>query len=351
GLQVVGTVRDSRGQPVSRGFVSFTLPRVGWCGSEPTRLGRVPFSEGQLRMSLPGAGELRVVAEDGRAARVLINKDVTPEVTVSVVLPDHPAAPAGNGDALPWALPERPPFSIAVVAVPEPSRRGTPRQVDPLLVNVLEHQLRDKGFALQSASISPAGIEALSDCNRGRDSEPCTQKALQDVPAREAIILQPGYHPDLGYITYVVVEPSTGKQRERGEFRMLEALEPQGSRFTRRLAQSRLRGGRWGVLREGPPRNACEYLAGARFETVKADQGVYSAVDFPAQSPYSIEMRGSSGGGGDGSLDCEGWNLVSAPRSSREEPQPLGKVDPLTGRLVLDGQEYLRAGVVRPSEE
>ncbi|NNB84132.1 carboxypeptidase regulatory-like domain-containing protein [Corallococcus exiguus] len=348
GLQVTGTVRDSRGQPVSNGFVSFTLPLLGWCGNEPRRLGRTRFSDGRFSMSLPGAQEFLVVAEDGRATRVLVDKGITPEVTVSVVLPDHPVAPRGEGDALPWALPERPPFSVALFAVPESSSHRSPRQVDPELVKMLEQQLREKGFALQTDTATPERIQSLIDCRDGRD-ESCFQKALHGVTAKEAIILQPGYHPDLGYITYSVVEAPTGDRHERGEFHMLEPLEPQGSRFTRRLAESRLRGGRWGIVRKGPPTNACEYLAGARFESIKAENGSYHAVEFPAQSPFSIQLRGSPNRDSS-SLDCEGWKFVSRQPFSKELT-PQGMVDPLTGRLVLDGQEYLRAGVVRSESE
>ena len=348
GLQVTGTVRDSRGQPVSNGFISFTLPLEGWCGNEERRLGRTRFSDGRFSMSLPGAQEIQVVADDGRATRVLVDKGLTPEVTVSVVLPDHSIAPSGEGDALPWALPERPPFSVALFAVPESAGQGRSRQVDPELVRVLEQELRETGFALQTDAATPERIQSLIDCQNARDKT-CFQKALHGVTAKEAIILQPGYHPDLGYITYSVVEVPTGGRHERGEFRMLESLEPQGSRFTRRLAESRLRGGRWGIVRRAPPVNACEYLAGARFESVKEENGSYLAVEFPAQSPFSIQPRGSPIKG-ISALECEGWKLVSRTWDSNQFT-PLGMVDPRTGRLVLDGKEYLRAGVARSESE
>ncbi|WP_408888737.1 hypothetical protein ACJ2CR_29875 [Myxococcus faecalis] len=94
----------------------------------------------------------------------------------------------------------------------------------------------------------------------------------------------------------------------------------------------------------GPPRTACEYLAGARFETVAVPSQGAREVEFPVTSAGELTLDlgrfvGSS------PVDCDGWSLVKVDRSWMTR-QRVGHVEPSTGRLVLEGVEYLRAGPV-----
>ncbi|NRD53793.1 hypothetical protein D7Y11_23350 [Corallococcus sp. AB018] len=347
GLQVEARVEDSRGQVVPRGFASFVLPLVGWCGSEPRRLGRVAFTGGQLRMSLPGPQRIHVVAEDGRAARVSVEKGVGSKVTLTVVLPDHPSAPVRPGKALPWALPERPPYRVAILAMPGTSRAEHPQPVPPELVAVLDEQLRDAGFVTQTVPTTSASTEAVRECHRGRgrDFDACAQRALQSISAESVIVLANGA---LGRVTYSEVELAATSHRIWGDFQMERDLVAQGRQVARWLVDTHLWEGRWGATRQGPPRDACEYLAGARFERVDSSGDGSSVIDFPAGSPKSFRLRGERSD--NDPLDCDGWQLVSRQGHSGP-PRLLGTVDPLTGRLTLDRTEYVRAGVVRPAQE
>ncbi|MCP3062805.1 hypothetical protein LXT21_28865 [Myxococcus sp. K38C18041901] len=219
GIDVMVQVLDARGRPVDRGFVSFSLPRVGWCGNETRSKGRVAFTRGVFQVALPGAESLTVVAEDGRSTSVRVEPGLFR--TVTAVLPDHPAAPSGADAVLPWALP------------------------------------------LPSSSEKPA------------------------------------------------------------------------RRFPRAERKE--------AARTGPPRTACEYLAGARFETVVVPPEGAVVLEFPARSPGDLATSSAQ-------VDCDGWNLVEA-RGGGETGPRVGYVEPTTGRLVFKGNEYLRAGLVQRSRE
>ncbi|GEN10892.1 hypothetical protein MFU01_59290 [Myxococcus fulvus] len=94
----------------------------------------------------------------------------------------------------------------------------------------------------------------------------------------------------------------------------------------------------------GPPRTACEYLAGARFETVEVPSQGAREVEFPATSPGELTLD-LGRFVGSYPVDCDGWNLVKVDRAEKTARR-VGHVEPSTGRLVFEGVEYLRAGPV-----
>ncbi|MFY1826819.1 hypothetical protein ACN47A_12945 [Myxococcus fulvus] len=109
-----------------------------------------------------------------------------------------------------------------------------------------------------------------------------------------------------------------------------------------------LREERWGAARTGPPRTACEYLAGARFETVEVPSRGAREVEFPASSPRELTL--DLGRFVESyPVDCDGWNLVKVDRTEKTG-QRVGHVEPSTGRLVFKGVEYLRAGLVHANQ-
>lgn len=159
-------------------------------------------------------------------------------------------------------------------------------------------------------------------------------------------MLQPSYRGEVKY--WIQGERRDALHSFWGYLASDLPLDRQVAELSASLARSVFNGvQRYGyALPARPPRDACEYVANARFETVEPSlpDNSYRILNFPAVSPASISVNRM---GSTYRVGCDGWRLWrERDWAGPPERAALGEVDPATGRLTIEEVTYVRAGVV-----
>lgn len=351
--EVVGHVVDKQGRPVARGFVSFPMPRAGWCGNERSGQGRVPIIEGQFRArQLTSPEEFRVVAEDGRSARVSVSAEplapgaASTEKRLEVTLPNLPPLAGVSGEVLPWAQATTPPYRMVVIATrPE----GAPGVVPTAVREAYLHALQEQGFSARELPLEPARQGVVLACHEERT---CLRSVLPEVSAEGLLMLSARSPEVLDYVLVPFAPVAPEKAPLRGTLNVLEAVRAVVEENARDLARTVLTGGRWGALRTGAPSNACEYVYGARFETARRVERGFGVATFNSRVLRDPGLTGDIPGmeQGHGALQCEGWNLVFRDGEEHGRPRLYATIDPSTGRMKMGDTVFLWAGALEADE-
>lgn len=353
--EVEGRVVDKRGRPVARGFVSFDLPHGGRCGNERSHRGRVPIIDGRFRLTpSTNAQELRVVAEDGRSARVTVTSEplvpgtVRPRKPLEVVLPELPGLAGVSGDVLPWAPSTPLPYRLMLITLKGTEGASVP--LAPTVLPALLAALERQGLSVQRVELKASRQGLVQACEH---DGACLRSVLPELNAEGVLLLSA---PSAGELDYTLVPFSPRATRRDGLSGHVALQEPLGAGMketARELARGVLSHGKWTASRSGAPRDACEYVYGARFETTRRDGPGFGVITFTSRLVREPGVQGDVPGleWNPGTVKCEGWNLFFHDEEAGNlRPTLHASVDPATGRLRLGDTEFLWAGALESDE-